>query len=409
MIINSITLKNFRSYENETTFSFTPTPEKNIVLIGGENGAGKSTLFEAIKLCIYGHTAYGYLGQNHNYLTKIKNNINDNAFKNKDIESSISIDLSFKEGPNEKKYTLNRSWKYINQKLIENFNVYLNENELSEDDKLYFDKYLKSILPPSLFDFFFFDGEELSDFFTGKSSNSSLKEAILQLFNYDTFETLKKQLNRYQRVNSKSNAKLEESQKIYDELSLSVSSLKEEIQNIKENIAVNEESLDTLIIKKQQIDDNFRNSGGIFEEERIALNSKISKLESERSEINQNIKDFCNDTLPFMLVSNLLKRTSEQIDKEDSLNSFNSVQARLSSDILKKSLEKYTILNDKIYDEIASDLLNNMFNTNDLKNIVNILELSNDEKNSLSFTINNIHNHQIEYIKKFYCIRRYIK
>lgn len=53
MIINSITLKNFRSYEDETTFSFEPKNDKNIILIGGENGAGKSTLFEAIKLCIY--------------------------------------------------------------------------------------------------------------------------------------------------------------------------------------------------------------------------------------------------------------------------------------------------------------------------------------------------------------------
>ena len=89
MIINSITLKNFRSYEDETTFSFTPQGNQNIILIGGENGSGKSALFEAIKLCIYGPTAYGYLGQNFNYLTKIKNNINYNAFKNKDIELSL--------------------------------------------------------------------------------------------------------------------------------------------------------------------------------------------------------------------------------------------------------------------------------------------------------------------------------
>ena len=89
MIINSITLKNFRSYEDETTFSFSPKGNKNIVLIGGENGAGKSTLFEAIKLCIYGPIIYGYLGKNHNYITRIKNNINDNAYKNKEIESFI--------------------------------------------------------------------------------------------------------------------------------------------------------------------------------------------------------------------------------------------------------------------------------------------------------------------------------
>ena len=64
MIINSIKLKNFRSYEDETEFSFSPKGNKNIVLIGGENGAGKSTLFEAINLCIYGPMSYGYLGIN---------------------------------------------------------------------------------------------------------------------------------------------------------------------------------------------------------------------------------------------------------------------------------------------------------------------------------------------------------
>ena len=112
MIINNITLKNFRSYEDETTFSFTPKSERNIVLIGGENGAGKSTLFEAIKLCIYGPTTYGYLGQNNVYLTKIKNNINDNAFKNEDIESSIAISLSFKEGTQVKNYHIKPSCTY---------------------------------------------------------------------------------------------------------------------------------------------------------------------------------------------------------------------------------------------------------------------------------------------------------
>ncbi len=106
MIINSITLKNFRSYENETTFSFSPKGDKNIILIGGENGAGKSTLFEAIKLCIYGPTTYGYLGHNYNYLTKIKNNINDNAFKNKEIDCYIGLSISFKEGTKLKEYYL---------------------------------------------------------------------------------------------------------------------------------------------------------------------------------------------------------------------------------------------------------------------------------------------------------------
>ena len=68
MIINKITLKNFKSYADETSIVLKPQENKNIILIGGENGAGKSTLFEAIKLCIYGPMVYGYIGQNYYYI-----------------------------------------------------------------------------------------------------------------------------------------------------------------------------------------------------------------------------------------------------------------------------------------------------------------------------------------------------
>ncbi|WP_131081943.1 AAA family ATPase, partial [Clostridioides difficile] len=44
MIINKLVLKNFRSYEEETTFNLNTTSDKNIILIGGKNGAGTSTI-----------------------------------------------------------------------------------------------------------------------------------------------------------------------------------------------------------------------------------------------------------------------------------------------------------------------------------------------------------------------------
>lgn len=392
MIINSITLKNFRSYEDETTFSFTPKNNKNIVLIGGENGAGKSTLFEAIKLCIYGPITYGYLGQNHNYLTKIKNNINDNAFKNENIECFIGLNLSFKDGTEIKEYFLKRTWNYVNQKIHEEFNVYLNNRELNTEDKLYFDKYLKSVIPPSLFDFFFFDGEELSDFFTGKNASSNLKESILELFNYDTFDVLKKQLLSHQRAKSKSNIKLEDAQINFDSLSSIVKNIKIEIKDLEQSLILDEEYYDNLLIKRNLTEENFKNSGGLLEEEKAALNSEIAKLEVERTNINQDIKDFCNDTLPFLLVTDLLQETKAQIEKEDALNSYNSIKEKLSGDIVKNALSKHIHkdIATNTYDEIAIDLLNNMFNTSELNNVANILELSTEQKNIINHTIDNI-------------------
>lgn len=393
MIINDITLKNFRSYEDEVTFSFAPKNEKNIVLIGGENGAGKSTLFEAIKLCIYGPTIYGYLGQHSNYFTKIKNNINNNAFKNTVVESSIGLSLSFKEGTTMKNYYLKRSWTYENQKIQESFQVSLNENLLNVEEKLHFDKYLKSVLPPSLFDFFFFDGEELSEFFTGKNANSNLRESVLQLFNYDTFEVLKKQLLSHQRSQSKSNLKLDEAQKNYDDLNNSTISIKKELIELEKKLSLNEEHLDNLTVKRRNIEDDFKNSGGLLENEKAALNSEILRLENERADIHQYIKDFCNDTLPFLLVTNILKDTKGQIQKEEARSSYDSVKDKLSGEVVKNSLLKHELASskaDNIFNEVAATILSNMFDTTKLEKVSNILQLSLEQKNSILFIINDI-------------------
>lgn len=392
MIINSIKLKNFRSYEDETEFSFSPKDNKNIVLIGGENGAGKSTLFEAIKLCIYGPMSYGYLGINSNYLTKIKNNINNNAFKNDIVKCSISISLSFKEGTQINEYTLNRTWKYVKQRIVENFEVIKNGSILTEDEVNYFNRYLQSELPPSLFDFFFFDGEELTEFFIGKNSSNSLKDAVLQLFNYDTFNILKKQLLSFQRNLSKGNDNLNDIQKFYDESLNRVKVIKKEIESINLFLINKEQELDELLVKKNNIDSEFKSSGGILEFERSEITSKINKLETERSIINQEIKDFCNDTLPFIIVKDLLINTKTQIEKEENISSYKAVKNKLSAKVIEKSFNSITNLNNTTTDfnEVAVTILSNMFNIEEITSIDEILLLSSDQKVSVLSTITSI-------------------
>ncbi|WP_406542354.1 hypothetical protein [Clostridium ljungdahlii] len=193
---------------------------------------------------------------------------------------------------------------------------------------------------------------------------------------------LKKHLLTHQRAKSKSNAKLEEVQSNFDLLSSTVKGLKNEIDDLKKSLILDEEHLDNLLIKRNQVEDNFKNSGGLLEGEKAVINSEIAKLETERTNLNQNIKDFCNDTLPFLLVADLLEETKIQIEREDSLNSYNSVKGKLSADIVKNVLSNHlhNKINEDTYTEIAVDLLNNMFNTSELKNVATILELSYEQK-----------------------------
>ena len=52
-----ITLRNFKSYQNQTFEFPQPAEARNLVLIGGVNGYGKTTLLEAVYVGLYGEEA----------------------------------------------------------------------------------------------------------------------------------------------------------------------------------------------------------------------------------------------------------------------------------------------------------------------------------------------------------------
>ena len=63
MIINSLTLCDFRVFRGKHDFDLTPRKKydrkRPIILFGGLNGAGKTTLLTAIRLVLYGKQSLG--------------------------------------------------------------------------------------------------------------------------------------------------------------------------------------------------------------------------------------------------------------------------------------------------------------------------------------------------------------
>lgn len=396
MKINKLVLKNFRSYEEETVFDFTTTNDKNMILVGGKNGAGKSTIFEAIKVCIYGPIAYKYQGFNSSYISKIKSNINNNALKNDSVDAFVSIDIELTENTDKNTYTLLREWTYEDKKLNENFSVYKNYSSypLNEEELNYFENYITSIISPKIFDFFFFDGEHLSDFFIGKNSNVHLKESLLSLCNFDTFDVLKNTIISNNRSSKNSNTEIEIAKENYIELEEKLRELysKEEILSKELQNVSNE--LEDLQQNQVKLDDEFRKKGGILAEERDSLNSRIIELESRRSVINQNIKDFCNEILPFLIVKSNLINLENQLKTENDSVLYNHLKDKLNIDYIRNIL--LGKIDDSILDSIAmtvSDSLVEDIKPDGYKDNFNfIYNLSNDENNTLTALIRNLLN-----------------
>ena len=394
MKINKLILKNFRSYEEETVFDFTTTNDKNIILVGGKNGAGKSTIFEAIKVCIYGPIAYKYQGFNSSYISKIKSNINNNSLKNDSVDAFVSIDIELTENTDKNTYTLLREWTYNDKKLNENFSVYKNNSTspLNEEELNYFENYITSIISPKIFEFFFFDGEHLSEFFIGKNSNVHLKESLLSLCNFDTFEVLKNTIISNNRSSKNSNNEIEIAKENYLDLEEKLRNLYSEEEILSNNLQNVSNELEDLQQEQLKLDSEFRKKGGILADERDSLNTKIAQLEARRGIINQNIKDFCNEMLPFLIVKNNLVNLESQLKIENESLLYNNLKDKLNIDYMKNIL--LDKIDNSVLDLVAITVSDSLIE--DIKpdgysdDFRSIYKLSSDENSTLSSLIRNI-------------------
>lgn len=270
MKINKIVLYNFNSYEGLNEFDFTSeNSSKNIILIGGKNGAGKTSLFMAIKLALYGPLSFGYVGINPKYIAKIKDCINSRAFQKDVVKSKVQISVSLMVEREIKEYEITREWNYAKQKLDEKYYVKTEDRILDGQELSYFQNYLQSMIPPDLFEFFLFDGEEVGSVFSTSTYNYYVKNAVYTLCGLDVFEIIRKYTTGY--AGKASSKEEEEIYSHYKELRKNVDEIEIYFADLEAQIASDKDELEKVETELIEIETAFKNAGGITEVERQAL------------------------------------------------------------------------------------------------------------------------------------------
>lgn len=311
MKINGIVLQNFGSYEGINQFDMSTSNEKNIILIGGKNGAGKTTLFTAIRLCLYGCLSMGHKAINSVYYRNINKLINNTAKLNKSTTMSVFLNIDIENAQGIDTYLLKRSWK-LNDSITESFNVAKNGVELSGQEINDFEKFILSIVPPELFNLYFFDGERIADYFLNDGSNERIRKAFMTLCGYDTFDIMKK---NFKRIYSRES----DGKSVFDEYLNKKEILKNKLIEL-DNYKLEKQNVQNIIEKIESdinlLDLNYSKNGGITNEEWNRLNSLIKEEEKKRDELNSNIKLIANDVVPFLMIKNQLLKLKQQINKE---------------------------------------------------------------------------------------------
>lgn len=319
MRIEKIVLNNFGSYEGETVFDTSTENGRNIILIGGKNGAGKTTLFTAMRVCLYGYMSMGYKNYNAFYTRAISKQINNAAKLTKPTQASVAMQIVLSNGRDLDIYELTRSW-VLDESLAEIFTIVKNGEPLCSSEVADFEKYLLSLLPPELFNLYFFDGEKIADFFMNEGSNTRIKEAFLTLCGYDTFDIMRRNFKRISGGNSASTAALEEywrTKQAADDEDLRYQDLLSQLE-----VCVSE--LDACEAEIIALEKNYAQSGGITQEEWNEKLVKLKEEEKKREVWNAVLRKWANEMIPFLIVRDQILALKEQIAAENDQKKYQS-------------------------------------------------------------------------------------
>jgi DNA sulfur modification protein DndD len=338
MIINEIQLTNIGAYRGSNTFDFRPDDKRNVILIGGENGAGKTTLLNAIKLGLFGSYGYGFKTESAEYYKRVQSILNHNAKRIGENNFRIKLEFSLVDDFEKTDYILYRYWKFTNQSLKESFELLANGKHLSEYDKDLFQSKLKEVMPPQLLDLCLFDGEEISRIVNKDLLSDYLKNLSRVVFNLDLFEKLEDDLENYS-SQSLDLEKMESLEKELYELNQREKALRTKIVAA---IAQDKElKLQRTALQDdyQRLKYDFENYGGLVKSERDEIIKQMNNIESERKHNMEKIRDFVTNLLPFYLSKDLLSKSREQIQNEESLQLFKQLNTKLTDDKMDHILQ----------------------------------------------------------------------
>lgn len=390
MKIKHIKINNIGPYVNDNCFEFDiNNGDRRMVLIGGKNGAGKTTLFNAIKICMYGCTAYGLEANNAKYFAEVEKIINSNEKLKKVAEASVIMDILFDDGKYDYVYTFNRSWRISGKKITESFLVYKDGVLLENGEKSDFENYLLQLLPPNLFKFYFFDGEKISDFIFNGNKDTDFKDAFLKLCNLDTMEIIRDNFKRITRSKNKGTNGIEEAyDRCFEEDTLMtdrVAYAEDEYNQITRQIAAVDDQL--VALEKE-----YSKSGGITKMEWKSMQEQISREEVRREDKRKWLKDIANNVLPFVILRTELQKLQAQINTEHkaridanlrSVISTYEVKSIINGVLANAGVELNKDITKKIIEEIVA-------HTDETSNITPVLGLSEKDELALTAKINSL-------------------
>lgn len=351
MLLTKVILKNYGVYRNENVFDFTCTPEKPIILIGGTNGSGKTTLFEAIMLCLYGISFFDKRTTQKQYEKHLANKIHRYLGSPASADyASIVVDFQFFHSGRVDNYTVDRTWRNEDGKIIEDLTIRKNGETLESVDESQWQSFIEELIPLGIIRLFFFDGERIVRIAEDGNEDIEFKSSFESLLGLDLVEQLQSDLTVYIMRHMKGNAKAirEEFDKLIDEKEEPLS----EIYLFQAKLSQKNAELDAVNNEIRELENKVSKLGGGYATKREQLKIRKALLETRLATTENNIRTLCAGTLPFATIPHQLELVKKQLKTDECV-----LKKKFEKEILDESIEKINsyVNSEKFWSEFKID------------------------------------------------------
>ena len=347
MRFESIKIHNFRQYR-DLTFNFSHNGANDIHLIIATNGTGKTNLLNAINWCLYGDEPHvsGAAAEGEEKADKLPlANIRSlgECRNNKDTVCMVSVVIEATDGGG--KYKFSRMVNISAETELQAGKDKLEISITGADGITKFcdgdaaNEIISEKMPRKIREYFFFDGEQLLNYFGISGTNvSHLRDSIYEIaqvniIDKSVIENLESFIKKYQKQIKKLSPNTNSIADEIENIQKNIDSKEKEIEMLTEQIAMAEDMIERCnqLIKNTEtvVEDNKR-----FEENKVEIKEKEAELITIKKELAKFIRQY----LIKIMLHDVNTRTNEYIEMRQNDNDISPVA---DIDILEKSIENH--------------------------------------------------------------------
>lgn len=344
MKILSLELNNFRQFAGRNFVDF-GGKENKVTVIYGLNGYGKTGIFRAIIFCLYGSTSLERdnleLSQRNKGLVLVNQQLVEKA-----AGDYVTASVTLKFEHNNIIYELFRSILCAKQgdefnqiqgdvKLTQTID---NSTKAPITDYSQVKQILDSIIDQKNKDFFLFDGEQMEEL--TKQSSKSMKDiqrGITDLLRLDAIKIVKNEFSKAQRSVEKDIRDNSLSVEL-ERVNIEIEEVNKKIEARTADLEAAEKELDSLDKEKREIADKIRTSaeGAEKQKQKDTLVIEVSSLDDELSEIRRKMRDILKTVPAFLgetIVTDAYNELKQRADRGE-------LPSNIKDDFIKELLSR---------------------------------------------------------------------